>query len=837
MRDGSTHENRELFLGEPIGTRSRAMNGKCMPTGYSESVQKHTNSPDTPSSLLKIMSLFGMAQTSGKALVELLPFTAGDATAGSETEMQTAVCGSKEDVDLALAIEQSAYYRNIVKRAATGESPRRLVRDLENYLANADMVWENSWVRLPRHTLCKYAHTVLARDLHADKQKADGPLRPDIDRFVLRNAGAEYLRFPVSYLLKLSLANAIGKKDSDPVIRDTGERMMDHFLNDNTSPETHSFCPLRMTPDHQMGKGIAGETLLRFLLAQFLTQYANRRFALTGSGQHVQTYLAPHPPVRQTELNEMIPDAFYRELYMSPCLSGWDQGEIKHRYMGLCHEVLSRSQLNAVAKLKEAGIITNNLVVLPNTSNVSLANNGIHVSLGSRKLTRLLANSESGFTATDEKYYGDLVIKICEHFLPMFVGAYSAAPYRLDFQDFHPEKVLGFLPHELNYTHLRMIWRRWKKKAGLRFLGHPLTPFGPEWLDSAVSRLLLLRGDYVHDFRLINYPIAPLSTDESPALDGKPDNDRKLKHDLASMGIFDRNMPLYSLYRLRIFDIMGFSGFEGRHYSLFGRFMDDMAHAVNLQSLITALAYKYILERRVCHAHIPDDPTVESERRQIFFGTAIGIPTFFVHKSTGNQFMKWILRRTHNIRKSHRYAGFLRVRNIEYHRALLRIIREDAKDLIEMMHLEETIADLEQRINEPAEFSAAGRLTRQILDSASARRPMQLSGSEFNRAAEKYYREVLKKKHIQEGIKVFSCELKDLDSWTAWRNGFYNKALLKILDGRSAVDFVSAKEKEILNETLPSNILERLIHLLLLVFHQIRNRDGVTFPLRRSDLG
>ncbi len=145
-----------------------------------------------------------------------------------------------------------------------------------------------------------------------------------------------------------------------------------------------------------------------------------------------------------------------------------------------------------MVKLKEAGIITNNLVVLPNTSNISLANNGIHVSLGSRKLTRLLGNPESGFTATDEKYYGDLVIKICEHFLPLFVGAYSAAPYRLDFQDFHPEKVLGFLPHELDYTHLRMIWRRWKKKAGMKFLGYSLTPFGPESLDRAISRFLCL---------------------------------------------------------------------------------------------------------------------------------------------------------------------------------------------------------------------------------------------------------------------------------------------------------------------------------------------------------
>ena len=108
--------------------------------------------------------------------------------------------------------------------------------------------------------------------------------------------------------------------------------------------------------------------------------YANRRLGLLDGGQRAMIYFAPHPPVRQKQLNDCISDAFYRELFMSPCLSGWDDGEAKHAYMSLCHQVLSRSQLNAVAKLREAGIVVNNLVVLPNLSNISLANNGSHVS-------------------------------------------------------------------------------------------------------------------------------------------------------------------------------------------------------------------------------------------------------------------------------------------------------------------------------------------------------------------------------------------------------------------------------------------------------------------------
>ena len=117
--------------------------------------------------------------------------------------------------------------------------------------------------------------------------------------------------------------------------------------------------------------------------------------------------------------------------------------------MVLCHQALSRSQLNAVAKLREAGIVPRNLVVLPSASDVSLANNGTHVSLGSRRLTTLVADPRSGFGAGHEKLLADLVVKIAEHFLPLFVGTYTAAPYRLDFADFHPEAALGFLSHEL----------------------------------------------------------------------------------------------------------------------------------------------------------------------------------------------------------------------------------------------------------------------------------------------------------------------------------------------------------------------------------------------------
>ena len=232
-------------------------------------------------------------------------------------------------------------------------------------------------------------------------------------------------------------------------------------------------------------------------------------------------FASPHPPIRQKQLNECVPDAFYGELFMSPCLSGWDRGEEKRRYMELCHEVLSRSQMNAVSKLGDAGIISRNLVVLPNPSNISLANNGIHISFGSRKLQELVQDPESGFDSHDEKYVGALTIKLFEHFLPLFVGTYTASPYRIAFSDFHPEKVLGFLPHELDYTHLRMLWRRWRGKARTKVFGKSFTPFGPTKLDALLSNVLRLKGDCVPDFRLLDYPIGLMSTASNPALDGR----------------------------------------------------------------------------------------------------------------------------------------------------------------------------------------------------------------------------------------------------------------------------------------------------------------------------
>src|SRR5262249_35130706 len=298
------------------------------------------------------------------------------------------------------------------------------------------------------------------------------------------------------------------------------------------------------------------------------------------------------------------------------------------------------------------------------------------------------------------------------------------------------------------YTHLRMIWRRWRRKGDLSVLGYRLTPFGPQWIDRGLSILFRLGGDWVTDSRLIDYPVSLLSTERSPALDGILGNGDRFKRDLADLGVFDTKMSLYLLYRLREFASIGFTGFEGRHYSLFESLAEDLSRAVDLQALVTSLAIKYQAQGKLTHKHIPDRPFIESERRQIFFGAAIGIPTFFVRRDTPNQLLREILKRTTKTRSSHRYQGFLRVQIEDYRQALIKTLMEDGADLIEMFGLSETLTDLKMRLDDPATHSAGGKLIRGIMSGTRAHSPMRMSADDFNRQAESYYRIQLRENHL-----------------------------------------------------------------------------------------
>ena len=771
-----------------------------------------------------LRTLLDVQITHPERFLASLPFAAGDVTAGSEIELQAVVVGSKGSVDLPLTIEQSNYYANVLRRNIAGDMPRKRIEDMERFLErNPEQVWENSWVRISPKTLSPLALQVFEHDLLADKTRPDRGQRSDAGKFFMGEAGDEVLRLPVSYVLKLALADLIGSAtELHPAIRQTGLELLNHFLSDNTSPETHSFHVIHSDHSMGLGRGIAEEAAKRMLLTQFLAMYANRAFGVEAGGQKIMVYLSPHTPTRQRRLNEAVSDSFYRELFISPCLSGWDCGEEKQEYMHVCHEVLSRSQLNGIAKLRHAGIITNNLIVLPDTSNTSLANNGIHISMGSRKLTDLRLDKTCGFTGMHEKYFADLLVKIAEHFLPLFVNTYSAAPYRVDFVDFHPERVLAFLPHELDYTHLRMLWRRWKKKAQIRTFGRPITPFGPKWLDRAVGKLLGLKGDFVPDFRLIDHLVCLMSPESSPALNGVQGNTERAKMDLAHLGVFDPRVFFYLLFKPQEFDATGFSGFEARHYSLFENIREDMGPAADMQNLIMLLASKYILKGELTHAHIPDHPFCESERRQVIFGTAIGLPTFFIRQDTDNLFLRRIVGRTADTRPSKRYPGYLRVYHAEYRKALLELIAEEGAELVELLDIRETISDLRNRLENRNGATAAARLTRNICDSKGCASPLDLCADEFNAAAESFYRHDLRERHMDGAFHVLERHVRLADSATSVPGYAPAEALHAITAGRNIYRWIAGIKMEAIKDRLSLPDLRTLISLLLVTIHNDR---------------
>jgi hypothetical protein len=753
-----------------------------------------------------------------EAFIESLPFSFRDVTAGAENEFQAVVLGKREDVDLPITIESANFFKNMARRAASGDTSRKTVTALEGYLERKNDVWENSWVRFPEQRLNAFARQVFASDLLADKSHPDAGLRSDAGQFRFTRAGEPMIRIPVSYMLKLSLADVIGSAPLiHPRIKGTGEQMMIHFLNDNTSPEIFSFHPVRSGAGSRgIGRTLAMETLIRFLFTQLLVKYAEQKLGLLDAGQQVRVFFSASPPVMQHRLNACLSDTFYRYLFMSPCLSGWNRGEEKHAYMKLCHEVLSRSQINGIAKLKEAGIIQSNLVILPSSSNISLANNGTHISIGSLKLARILADPGSGFTAVHEKHLGDLVIKVVEHFLCLFPGTYSASPYRLCFEDFHPEKILGFLPHELDYTHLRMIWRRWKKKAANRVLGQAVTPFGPVWLDRFISTVCGFKGDFIPDFRLVDYLVSLMSTDQSPALDGTLGNNIRLGNDLAQMGIFDTRMPLYQLVRLREFHRMGYSGFEHRYYSIFEDISADMGGASDLQTLITALAYQYILNGEVTHAMIPDTPGVESERRQMFFCAAVKLPTCYIKTNTPNRFLVKIVSRIPNTRKSRRYPGYTRIRMRDYQQALIDTLKTDGRELTDAFRMQAVLADLQGRINSPDTRSASGKLVSGILRPFNKKNPMHFAGDTFNRHAETFYRDTLCHRHMADGFKTLVDEFVQMDLWASFREPDLKDIIRTILPDQNLDSFLKQVKTPLMDGTISLENIRKLIFLIIL---------------------
>ncbi len=171
-----------------------------------------------------------------------LPFGPGDVTAGSEDELQAVVAGKSAFCDLPVIISESKFYRNLVKRISSGEAPRQTYLEIEEFLNDSAEVWENSWIRFPEGRLSAHALATLQADLGLPSRKASRPTRTDSQRYAFKHAKEPWVSVPISYSLKLALADLMGSQPHVPErIRVEAERLLGHFSNDNTSPETTSF--------------------------------------------------------------------------------------------------------------------------------------------------------------------------------------------------------------------------------------------------------------------------------------------------------------------------------------------------------------------------------------------------------------------------------------------------------------------------------------------------------------------------------------------------------------------------------------------------------------------
>jgi len=726
---------------------------------------------------LEIFSRLGIAHAVRSGHGALL-FAPDDITAGTENELAAAVHGTRRDVDLPQAIQRLPFYQNDGRTRSA----------LDQWLAdNGDAAWEHSWLRIGRDALGEGARALLALDVAGRSDRADF------------EASAAELRVPASYLLRLALADVLGAEKLLPGrALLTGRRVLGCFLNDNTAPEIVSTHIVSGAAG--LGRGVARENAQRFLLTQLLVAYANNKFRLRERGQELSIYPAPNPPTRLRRLSQLLPADAYRDLLMNPCLAGFSDGVAKRSYMHLCHETLSRSRVHANAHLVETGIARPR-VVQSLVCDTSLLNNGTHLSLGSRLLGDYLAAQPPAVAVSEEKYLGDLASKIIEHFLPLFTGLYSAAPWRLAPAEFKPERALGFLPHELHASHLRQLWSAWKRKAGL---------------------LAGLKGDMVPDQRLLDYFAALAGTSAQPGFDGQPGNAERLKATLELRNVFSGKMTFYALYRLRELGKMGFTGFEGRHYSLFGSLQDDLGPAAELQACITAYAYRLMADGSVMHAQIPDDPETESERRQVFFAAAIGLPSFYVRRSTRNAFLRRVLAHTRRTRPSKRHTAYLKVYLDDYRAALTRMLTEDAM-LAEMNA--GTIADLNARVTAPEERGVGARLTRGILETLGVTSAMDVDAATFNQAAERYYRDDLRQSWMEEGLTTLREDLHGMmrraqkggDQTLLW-------SLARLTGGWGIEAFVTEAAQDVRVGKASVETLRALIGLILLNVNEEERR-------------
>jgi hypothetical protein len=149
-------------------------------------------------------------------LLDALPFSPGDVTAGSEDELQAVVVGDADACDLPITIRDSRFLRNIARRCSSGEAPRKTYLELQEFLSDSEQVWENSWIRFPERRLSTHALNTFLADLKIGERGPSKRRHSDSVKFTFEQGGETWLRIPIRYALKPALTDLSGTRPYMP---------------------------------------------------------------------------------------------------------------------------------------------------------------------------------------------------------------------------------------------------------------------------------------------------------------------------------------------------------------------------------------------------------------------------------------------------------------------------------------------------------------------------------------------------------------------------------------------------------------------------------------------
>ncbi len=217
-------------------------------------------------------------------------------------------------------------------------------------------------------------------------------------------------------------------------------------------------------------------------------------------------------------------------------------------------------------------------------------------------------------------------------------------------------------------------------------------------MDRAVARLFRLKGDFIPDFRLLDYMTTLMSHPTLPGPERGTRQRPRLKRELASMGVFHESCRPISLQAARLRD-HGLSGFEGRFYSLFDSLdggheaRSDPAAAPERPGLQVILS---AASRAPRYGHARGRERAAAD----IFRTAISLPTVLRAPRLGQRLSLDLVSGADRVAAKPPLSGHVRPTCQEYRLALLDFIEREGADLVRNVR----------------SGGAAGRLRARILD-------------------------------------------------------------------------------------------------------------------------